>query len=195
MGVAGGYCTGKDALVSVLEGRGFRQIDVDSLGHAALRDPEVRREIVAAFGPGVLGPDGTVDRKGLGAVVFRDRRGLRRLEAILHPRMSARVEQLLEHAGSRVVINAAILFRMGLQRHCDFVICVRAPLAARLLRAKRRDGLGPAAALRRLAAQRGICPKTNAREVDTYYVDNSRGLDWLEQQAIGILKQRGIEVA
>ena len=194
VGVAGGYCAGKDAVVSVLERHGFRQIDVDSLGHLVLEEPPVRRRVVEAFGGQACNPDGTIDRRALGAMVFRDPGQLRRLEAILHPRMVARVEALLERSEPRTVINAAILFRMGLERYCDFVICVRAPLARRLGRARRRDGLGIVAAIRRLSSQRGICPKTNAAAVDTYYVDNTRGLSWLEEQAVGILKQREIEV-
>ena len=167
---------------------------MDVLGHWALQQEAARREVLAAFGEAVQGSDGTIDRRALGAVVFREPGQLRRLEAILHPRMVARLEELLEGSAPRTVINAAILFRMGLERYCDFVICVRAPLWARLRRARRRDGLGLLAALRRLAAQRGICPKTYDKAVDIYYVDNRRDLGWLERQAAGILKRREIEV-
>jgi dephospho-CoA kinase len=194
VGVAGGYCAGKNALVGVLEKQGFRPIDVDALGHLVLEEPQVRREIIAAFGREVQGREGEVDRGALGRVVFRDHRSLSRLESIVHPRMVERVEESLRDASGRSAINAAILFRMGLDRYCDFVICVRAPLCKRLVRARRRDGLGLPAALRRLASQRGICPKSNDRAVDIYYVDNNRGLEWLERQAARILRQRQIEV-
>jgi dephospho-CoA kinase len=192
--VAGGYCAGKNALVGVLEKQGFRTIDVDAVGHQVLKEPLVRQEIIAAFGHEVQGREGEVDRRALARIVFHDRRSLVRLESIVHPRMVALVEESLRNAPGRSVINAAVLFRMGLYRFCDFVICVRAPLWKRLVRAKRRDGLGLPAALRRLASQRGICPKSNDRAVDIYYVDNNRRLEWLETQAARILRQRQIEV-
>jgi dephospho-CoA kinase len=194
LGVAGGYCAGKNALVALLGSWGFREIDVDAVGHQVLKEPGTRRRIIEEFGAGIQGPDGEIERGALGRAVFRDRGSLCRLESIVHPRMAARVEELVGRHGGRVVINAAILFRMGLDRLCDFVICVRAPLLKRLARARRRDGLGLAAALRRVGSQRGICPKSNLRAVDIYYVGNSRGLEWLETQAAGILAQRRIEV-
>ena len=194
IGVAGGYCTGKNVLVGLLEERGFEQIDVDGVGHAVLEEPAVRREIVERFGSAVLGPDGGVDRRRLGALVFGDRRQLSGLEAIVHPRMVARVEQMVGAADRPLVINAAILLRMGLERLCDFVVCVRAPLLRRLFRAAKRDGLGPLAALRRIASQRGICSKTKAQAVDIYYVNNNRGLDRLEMLADQLLSRREFEV-
>jgi len=159
-----------------------------------LKEPEARRRVIAEFGAGIADPDGEIDRGALASRVFRDPESLSRLESVLHPRMAARVEEMIRGYGGRVVINAAVLFRMGLDRMCDFVICVRAPLLKRLVRARRRDGLGPVAALRRVASQRGICPKSNGRAVDIYYVGNSRGLEWLEAQAARVLAQRRIEV-
>jgi dephospho-CoA kinase len=194
VGVAGGYCAGKNALVGVLESWGFVAVDVDAVGHQVLKEPQTRDRVIGEFGPGIEAEGGEIDRRALAARVFGNREALSLLESIVHPRMVARVEEQLRRCGNRVVINAAVLFRMGLDRLCDFVMCVQAPLLKRLSRARRRDHLGLLAALRRLASQRGICPKSNDPAVDTYYVGNSRGLEWLEGQAARILTQRGIEV-
>ncbi len=194
LGVAGSYCAGKNAVISILLENGFRQIDVDRVGHEVLREPAVRSRVSERFGAGVLGPDGEVDRRALGRWVFARRAALRRLESIVHPPMVERVRAQLAREEGRVAINAAVLFRMGLDRLCDLVLCVRAPLRARLARARARDGLGDWQALRRLAAQRGICPKLNAPGVDIYYVDNDGGLDALREGTLAILREKGLRL-
>jgi dephospho-CoA kinase len=194
LGLAGGYCAGKDAVAACLAERGWRVIDVDEVGHRVLREPEVRERVLARFGQEVRGTDGEVDRKALGERVFRDRGELAALEGILHPLMVERVRRELAAAGGRVVLNAAVLFRMGLDRLCSAVLCIRAPWWARVARAGRRDGLPPAQALRRIVRQRGICPKLRARGVDTYYVDNNRGLDALRERTWRLLREKGLGI-
>jgi dephospho-CoA kinase len=171
----------------------FSEIDVDRVGHEILDDVGVKRELHRRFGEVIFNCEGTVDRRVLGQRVFRDPRELRALEAIVHPPMAAEVEKILRRLEGQVVINAAVLFRMGLERLCDAVVCVRAPLLQRLKRARRRDGLGLIQLMRRMLAQRGICPKLNANAVDIYYVDNDRGLDHLQTQILTILREKGQE--
>jgi dephospho-CoA kinase len=190
LGLAGGYCAGKDAVAAILAESGFSIIDVDDVGHRVLREPETRRRVATRFGPGVLDPEGEVDRRELGRRVFRGRRELAALEAILHPRMVERVREELAAAGGPMVLNAALLFRMGLHRLCGAVLCVRAHWWLRLARARRRDELGPVGALRRIASQRGICPKLPAPGVDIYYVDNSRDRNALQERVLGLLREK-----
>ena len=165
---------------------------MDGVGHRVLRDPEARELVAARFGPGVLAPDGQVDRRQLGRRVFRDRRELAALEAIVHPRMVERVREELALAGGPVVVNAALLFRMGLDRLCGAVLCVRAPWWKRLARARRRDGLGLVQGLRRIASQRGICPKLPGPGVDIYYVDNAGDGNALRERVLGLVREKGL---
>jgi dephospho-CoA kinase len=194
LGVAGSYCAGKNEVISILLEQGFRQIDVDRVGHEVLREPAVRRQVLERFGAGVLGADGEVDRRALGRRVFARRADLRRLESIVHPPMVERVRSQLAREQGWIAINAAVLFRMGLDRLCDLVLCVRAPLRARLARARARDGLRAFQALRRLAAQRRICPKLKAPGVDIYYVDNDGGLDALRERTLAVLREKGLRL-
>jgi dephospho-CoA kinase len=192
LGVAGKYCAGKDALVGLLVQRGFLEIDLDRVGHQVLAGEEAKAEVLRSFGRGILDPQGIVDRRALGALVFGDSRKLRGLEGILHPRMVRRVEQILATENGAVVLNAAVLFRMGLDRLCDAVICVRASLIRRIRRARRRDGVRLGQALVRMRVQRGICPKSQAGGVDIYYVDNNRDLDRLRSRLAVILAELGV---
>jgi dephospho-CoA kinase len=169
-GLTGKYCAGKDCVARLLQSRGFFVIDVDALGHDALRSEAAR--ITGAFGRSVIGRDGAVDRKSLGRIVFSDPRALATLESIVHPVMVRRVEDLIAGVTGDVVVNAAILHHMGLHRLCQAVVCVKAPFLLRLVRAMRRDGLPLRVAVSRILAQKGICPQSNDPLVDTYTVCN-----------------------
>jgi dephospho-CoA kinase len=187
------YCSGKNTVVSFLKDLNFSEIDVDRIGHEVLDDSGVKEKLRKRFGADIFTSQESVDRRVLGKRVFRDSRELRALESIVHPPMAGTVECLLQQLEGAVVINAAVLFRMGLDRLCNAVICVRAPLIRRLKRARRRDQAGLLEVLRRLRSQRGICPKLNANGVDIYYVDNDRGLDYLQTQILMILREKGQE--
>jgi dephospho-CoA kinase len=153
IGLSGGYCAGKNLAASLLEEEGFSVLDVDKLGHVAtIREKE---KIIARFGENLRGPDGEVDRKALGQLVFKDKRALRDLEAIIHPAANALAEEwIAAQKSKRLCLNAALLHRMPAIERLDFIIEIRAPLVLRLLRARKRDGLGFTRALARIHAQR-----------------------------------------
>jgi dephospho-CoA kinase len=188
VGVTGGYCAGKDAVVTLFAEEGFHVVDVDGIGHQVLE--ENRERIVRAFGTGILSPQGGIDRCALGEIVFRSSRQRKKLESIVHPQMVRRVEAIVRQKKERVVINAAILFKMGLHKLCDTVICVSAPLLVRLKRAKTRDSLSIWQALRRFLAQPRICPKSNGRDVDIYFVRNWGDRESLKEKVRRFLRQK-----
>ncbi len=187
VGLSGKYCAGKDAVARVFARRGFAVIDVDALGHEAL--VQRGREVLGAFGPGIAGPAGSVDRRALGRIVFADPAALARLEAIVHPWMVERVREEAARLGADVLVNAALLHRMGLDRMCRAVVCVTAPLPVRLRRAMRRDGLGLRDALARLGSQRDVCPHFRGSGVDTYTVPNRGSLRSLERRVAPIVER------
>jgi dephospho-CoA kinase len=187
LGLTGGYCAGKDAAARILAARGFSVIDVDAVGHEVLGLKAA--EVAAAFGPSVRREDGTIDRRALGRIVFSDPAALRRHEAIVHPAM---VEIVKARAAARqgdTLINAAILFRLGLEGLCDAVLCVTAPLPVRLLRAMRRDSASPGRALARIRSQKGLCPKSHGSAVDILIVRNSGSLLRLERGLAAALER------
>jgi dephospho-CoA kinase len=190
-GVAGKYCAGKDTVVHILQSHGFMSIDVDKLGHVALQQEQ--EAVVRAFGRRVLSADGGVDRKKLGAIVFANNRARKRLEAIVHPAMVAMVEDFIaEHRGERIVINAALLFYMGLHRKCDLVFWVTAPLLKRMRRARSRDKLPWCSLIKRFWAQRKLTLQLYGRDVDIYTVNNSGSRDALQAGVVTILAEQGV---
>ena len=187
VGVTGTYCSGKSSVTGILVERGFREIDVDRVGHEALAGESAR--VIEAFGPVVRADDGGVDRRALARVVFRDRQALSRLESILHPVMVSLVRERVEEARTSaasgpgapvgVVINAAILFRMGLDSLCDRVIYVTAPFRVRWRRARSRDGATLIDVIRRLRSQSDVRPQFSRSGADILTVENGGTRDEL----------------
>src|SRR5258705_1668026 len=90
LGLTGGIASGKSFVAARLREMKFRVLDADQLGHNLLEPGQSAYEpVVQEFGPEILRPDKSVDRKKLGAIVFADREELAKLNSILHPRIEA----------------------------------------------------------------------------------------------------------
>jgi dephospho-CoA kinase len=156
IGLTGGIGAGKSAVARRLAELGAIVVDADVLAREVVRPgTEGLAEIVAAFGPGVLAADGSLDRPALGAVVFGDPEARARLEAVIHPRVRARTAEIAEAAPpDAVVVNdVPLLVETGLSRGYHMVIVVEAPEAERVRRLARDRGMSEADARARIAAQ------------------------------------------
>ncbi|HSV56971.1 MAG TPA: dephospho-CoA kinase [Magnetospirillaceae bacterium] len=152
IGLTGGYCAGKNFAARLLEARGWHCVDVDILGHSALE--RCLPAVEGLLGPGIRKPDGSPDRKAIGALVFADPDLLARYEAVVHPVLFALVDEAVGGAEARdVCLNAAILYRLPQVPRCRAVLEVRAPLPLRILRGLRRDRLSICAVLERIRTQ------------------------------------------
>ncbi len=190
LGLTGRCCAGKDAAARILNERGWLVIDVDRLGHLALE--EMAGEILKTFGTGVSDGHGRIDRSSLGAIVFADKQELEKLERIVHPWMVEEVRRRVAaeaKPGRNVVINAAILEKMGLHSICSAVVFIKAPMPLRLLRAIRRDSLPLCTVLRRFASQRVIDAKRLRKAVDMYSISNVGPLSGLESKLVRLEKR------
>lgn len=138
IGVAGGIGSGKSAVAEELAKRGAVVIDSDRESKAALARPEVRDRLVEWWGPSMLSPEGGVDRQAVARVVFADPVQRERLESLIHPLIKASRQEQIARARARgaafVVIDAPLLYEAGVDRECDRVIFVDAPLAQRIQR-------------------------------------------------------------
>ncbi|MBB6481572.1 dephospho-CoA kinase [Spirochaeta isovalerica] len=181
LGLAGKACSGKNSASRFLEERGFLSLDVDKLGHEAL---ELRRDaVIESFGNQVANDDGTVNRKALGEIVFGDRKRMKELESITHPAVFEMVQSFLEeNKGRNLVINAAILGPAGLDRLCDAVLWVEAPLIHRIIRAFKRDKNKISHIFSRIRLQRHLTVQHFFSGVDIYMVRNRGSLSDLKKQ-------------
>lgn len=170
IGLTGKYCSGKSYATLALEKKDFLQIDVDKLGHSALE--EKKSEIEKAFGNSVI-TNGVVNRKLLGKIVFKNKSQRALLESIVHPVMVDNVKTILQlNKGKNIVINAAILADMGLDKFCDAVIWVDAPLFARIRRAISRDKAPLFSIIKRIIAQANLKSNLTKKNADTYIIEN-----------------------
>jgi dephospho-CoA kinase len=156
VGITGNIGTGKSTAMAWLARKGACVVDADKVGHAVMEPGAAAyAQVVAAFGPGVLAPDGRIFRPALGAIVFADAAQLARLEAIVHPAVLARTQELLAGCSAPVAVIEAIklLEARNLLRLCHEVWVVTASEETILRRLMESRGMDEAEARRRLAAQ------------------------------------------
>ena len=119
IGLTGGIGSGKSTAAQILGELGAEVIDADKVGHAIyLPDTPAWREIVAAFGPGVLAADRTIDRTKLGPIVFADPKALQTLNQITHGKIYAYIQGQIDYIRRKqlaevIVVEAAILLEAG----------------------------------------------------------------------------------
>lgn len=145
IGLAGGIGSGKSTVASILEDLGAKVISSDRLNHEELNSPEVLRQLVDWWGNRVVAPDGRADRAAIREIVTRDPAQRRRLEALMHPRIAVRRQELMarylaDPAVRAIVWDSPLLFEAGLADQCDRVIFVEAPREIRLARVLRDRG-------------------------------------------------------
>lgn len=159
IGLTGGIAAGKSTASARLARLGAVVIDADALAHEAVAPgTSGLAEVVEAFGPEVLAPDGNLQRARLGSIVFADPEALARLEAIVHPRVAVRRAELAATAlrddpAAVVVHDVPLLVEKGLTAGLDLVVVVDAPDDLRVRRIVADRGHTEQDARARVAAQ------------------------------------------
>jgi dephospho-CoA kinase len=156
---------------------GAHVLDADAIAREVVEPGTPGLAEVAARFPGVVGPDGRLDRAKLGARVFADPAERAALNALLHPRIGAafleKTQALAEQGVERVIYDAPLLIENGLHAGMDGVVLVWVPREVQKQRLMARDGLDSQAAEARLAAQ---LPLEEKRRHATWLVDNTGDL-------------------
>jgi dephospho-CoA kinase len=195
LGITGGIASGKSAVAGMLRELGFRVIDADALGHTVI-GPGTRAygEIVREFGAGVVGADGRIDRRGLGALVFADAEKLKRLNAIVHPRVEEEMVRLFgewEKSGvtDAAFVEAALLVEAGYQKNLDGLLVAWCRPEQQIERLLAR-GLSEAEARRRIAAQ---MPAEEKLKFATEKIDCSGSMEETRRQVEELASRLGRE--
>ncbi|MBC6462751.1 dephospho-CoA kinase [Actinomadura sp. HBU206391] len=182
VGLTGGIGSGKSEVSKRLVALGAELIDADLIAREVVRPgtPGLAA-IVAEFGEGVLLPDGTLDRPGLGSIVFADEERRAALNAITHPLIGRRSQELLEAAApdAVVVYDMPLLVENGLAGMHDVVVVVDVPVEVQVERLTARRGMTEGDARARIAAQ---ASREQRRAVATHVIDNSGSLEDLHKQ-------------
>jgi dephospho-CoA kinase len=163
IGIAGGVGSGKSAASRALAGLGCLIADSDAATRRALERDDVKAALAAWWGPSVLGADGGVDRSAVARIVFADADERHRLEALIHPLVHEDRRKVIERAeregAAGVVVDAPLLFEVGLDAECDAVVFVEVSRATRLARVKATRGWSASELDRRERAQLSVGEK------------------------------------
>ncbi len=159
VGLTGGYASGKSFVAGELERLGCRIIYADHLGHAVLdRGGEAYAPTVDAFGPEILLPDSSIDRKKLASLVFHSPELLAKLTGFVHPAVIRLESQMLQEFEAQspngiAVIEAAILVETGRYKAFDRLVLTACSEETQVTRAMKRDGVTRQEVLERTANQ------------------------------------------
>lgn len=191
IGLTGGIASGKSTVAQFLEEMGAVIIDADKVGHEAF-EPNTQsfREVVDAFGRDILTPEGEIDRKKLGQIVFSDSEALNRLNQIVHPRIyelvKARLEEYRRRGVKVVVLEMPLLVEVLLSMEAgqptlsdevDKVWVTIAPEATVLKRLKDKTGHTEAHSKARIRSQ--LPSKERLKHADVV-IDTDCSLDELK---------------
>jgi dephospho-CoA kinase len=184
IGLTGGIASGKSTVSTMLRALGAHVIDADEVARQVVAPgAPALAEIAAHFGPEVLLPDGTLDRKKLGARVFADVDARKALERITHPRIAAATQQEIARLSAAgvdpIIYDAALIVENRLYTWMQGLIVVSVPHEVQVARLMIRDDIDEAAAEARVAAQLPLADKV---AVATEVIDNSGVLGETEAQ-------------
>ncbi len=204
--ITGSIGSGKSAVCELLRDRGFEIIDADKISHCVL--DRCAAQVAEIFGAQYVVQKGaqvkfdasrdeknltdscvSVDRKKLGELVFKDPAELAKLEALLHPKITAEIlsqAQALEAKGKLFFVDIPLFFEGKRYEFFDKVAVVYAPKDTLIARVMKRNGLDHAAAKHRVELQTDIEQK---RAMADFVIDNGSNLAALEVAVERFLKE------
>ena len=185
VGLTGGIATGKSTVSRLFMECGAQLIDADVLAREVVAPGRpALQEIVEAFGPDTLRPDGTLDRDHLGKVVFEDARQMRQLNAIVHPYVATEQERRCREIAAKaphaiIIYDAALLIEANAHTRMDRLIVVTADEQTQLACLKARDHLSAEEAGTRITAQMPLAGKVKLAD---YVIDGTLPLEKLRPE-------------
>ena len=158
--VTGPMAAGKNATSSILEKMGFVSIDADLIGHDAV---EICKEkILEEFSSlaqknkiQLLNPDGKINRKNLGQLLFKDEMLVKKQENIVFPYINSVLEKFIdENSKKNIVVNATVLYKVNAMKKIEKILFIDSPAIVRFFRAKKRDKMKSLLIIERFFSQR-----------------------------------------
>ncbi len=187
LGLLGGIGSGKSTVAGFLSDQGAIVLDADAIAHDALADSDIRAELVAALGAGILQANGTIDRDALGAIVFSPSGStqLSVLQGIIHPRVRQVILEELARAKSinhpLVVLDIPLLLESPLLKECHTLLFIDACRSVRLERVARRgwdeseftrrEALQPSLSMKKERADDTVSNDDNLKETRAWIKD------------------------
>lgn len=192
IGLTGGIASGKSLVARVFKDLGAHVIDADRIVHELL-EPEqpAYREVLDHFGKDILLPNGGIDRRKLGEIVFKNPDKRAWLNSCLHPKVFNAYTVQVQHLQSRqpetiVILDAALLIETGYHRNMDKIVVVYADPEQQIRRLSLRDKFTREQALIRITSQMPLAEK---RAHADYVIDNTGSREDTETQAREVFRK------
>ena len=188
IGLTGSIATGKSQSSKIFKQLGCYIIDADKLSRTlTVKGSKCLADVVKVFGKDILKLNGELDRKKLGLIVFNDKQAKTELEKIIHPHIIKKTNEVItkKYKTTDIIVDAPLLFEVGLDRVCDKVIVIYAKYHLQLKRLMKRDNLSKQEAEKRIALQMPIEEKMKLADIT---IDNSGTLSELSKNIKFIYK-------
>jgi len=174
--LTGGIATGKSVIAEVLRQKGCHLDSSDAAAHELMRTGRPTwKKMLSHFGPEILNPDRTINRKALGEIVFSNRKERLFLNRLIHPlvlRHKKQTVRKLEKEGRTKIFvsEAALTIEAGFAGFFDKIIIASCPKKIQIRRLMDRDGISRTAAARRIGSQMPLREKLKHAD---YVIDTS----------------------
>ena len=185
IGLTGNIGSGKSCVANMFKQLGAKIIDADLVARSIVQPGEIAwAEIIEEFGDEILNNNKTINRKKLGNIVFSNKEKIQKLNNITHPRIIARIKELInrykEEASGVVIIEAALIVEKGgLKNLIDYLIVVRTEDNLQLNRIIKRDNISKKEAISRIKSQMPVFEK--AKYAD-FLIENSGTIEETRRQ-------------
>ena len=197
IGLTGGIGTGKSTVSNFLREQNFAIVDADLISREVVEPGKpLLKELEEAFGSEIINEDGSLNRKGLAAIVFNDVEQRKLMDSIMHKEILAEMSRCMKdyqdqgtHQG--IIIDAPLLFEIGLEKWCGQVWLVTADMDIRIQRVCARDNAVPEEVEARIRNQMSDDEK---RKLSDEILDNSGSLESLHKQLTDLLTEKGFSV-
>jgi dephospho-CoA kinase len=189
IGIVGGIGSGKSLVAKIFGQLGCLVIDSDAQVTDAYRDPNVLTQLRQWWGDEVFLPDGSVNRKAIGRIVFTDSSQRQNLESLIHPMVSMARNRLMHESANNpqvlaYVWDTPLLVETGLDSECDTIVYVEASHSMRLARVAKTRGWHQAELDRRENLQ---FPLDKKKKISDYVIDNTADADNVRGQVSRLL--------
>ena len=176
VGLTGGVACGKSSVARLFQDCGAVLIDADILARAVVEPGKPALKAIAqAFGKKILSPDGTLNRASLGKIVFASPAKLKKLSAIVHPRVAREQAKMTRAVADQepqavIIYDAPVLIEAGAHKRMDKIVVVSADEQTQIKRLHNRNHLSKTEALRRIKIQMPLAKKVALAD---YVVDGT----------------------
>ena len=182
IGVTGGIGSGKSSACTAFARLGVPVLSADNIAKDLNNnDPEIRATLASLLGTSAYHEDGSLNRPFVASRIFTDKSLQRKVEAIVHPRVEReirrQIDMLVNRGESMVIVEAALIYEAGLQKHLDAVLVIDAEETERINRVRRRDAVSEEDVRSRIKAQLAVKKKLEKAD---YIIYNDGSLEELE---------------